>query len=135
MFWRKSEISGEKLRAYAYKSGAFDNKKSAFDYFFIIENKDIEEANRLAELMASARGIPDVPQAAETWADKIKKLLKQGSDLATENPKIAEFLIGLVGGAATSLTGVAVGNAISENETKHEFSNEQPKEINNAEPI
>ena len=134
MFWRKSETSEAKLRAFAYKSGVFDSKKSAFDYFYLC-GKDIEEAERLASIMASARGIPDVPQAAETWADKIKKLLKQGSDLATENPKIAEFLIGLVGGAATSLTGVAVGNAISENEPKHEFSNEQPKEINNAESL
>ena len=36
-------------------------------------------------------------------------LIKQSAELASENPKIAEFLIGLISGAASSLAGVAVG--------------------------
>ena len=122
-----------KLRAYYHRQGVFNSKASAFDYFFFIEGKTPEEASKLAATVAESRGVPDLAPAPESWADKIKGLIKQGNELASENPKIAEFLIGLVSGAATSLTGVFVGNKIALNENqpaKYDIDTSvEPKEI------
>ena len=66
--------------------------------------------------------------------EKVKGWVKQGSELYNEYPKIGDFLIGLISGAATSLGGVAIGSQISETKTdepKHELNiNVEPQEIN-----
>lgn len=133
--FNKEGTDEAKLRAYAYKNGAFDNKKSAFDFFFVVEGRSIEDAEKLANILASARGIPAEPLPNVGIVDKVKSIIKQGSELANENPKITDFLIGLISGAASSLTGVAIGNNLNEKTdtvVNHEFSNEEPKEIENA---
>ena len=134
-FFKQNSSDETKLRAYAHRCGAFDCKKSAFDYFFITEGKSIEEAERLADILAKARNIPDIPTPAAGTFDKIKSYIKQGQELATENPKVTDFLIGLVSGAITSIGGVAVGSKIAE--TKSEVRNDininlEPKEIGNV---
>ena len=121
-----------KLRAFYHRQGAFNSKASAFDYFFFVEGKTPDEAEKLANTIASCRGVPDIAPPAESWVDQLKRLIKQGNDIASENPKITEFVVGLVSGAAASLTGVVVGNKVSnENqaETKYEIDNSEPKEI------
>jgi len=132
MFWKKDHNLN--LRAMYHRQGAFNSKAGAFDYFFFIEGKEAEEAERLATTVANCRGVPDIAPPAPTLVDKVKDLLKQGSELANENPRVAELLIGLVSGAAASLTGVAVGSNLSNSETtsapKYEIdSNVEPKEI------
>lgn len=106
-----------RLRAYALKSGAFDSKKTAFDYFFIYEGKSAEEAEQLAVRIASARGVPETPEPAKTVVDKAKDWIRQGTELANDNPKIADFLFGLVSGAVTTAFGVKVGSDISTSDT------------------
>lgn len=104
-----------RLRAYALKSGAFDSKKTAFDYFFIYEGKSAEEAEQLAERVSSARGVPEQPEPQKNAMDKAREWIKQGTEIASENPKIADFLIGLIGGAVTTAFGVKVGSDVATN--------------------
>lgn len=126
MFGSGDKKDEARLRAYALKSGAFDSKKTAFDYFFIFEGKSAEEAERLAERIASARGVPDSPAPKPTIVDKAKNFIRQGADLASENPKVADFLFGLVSGAVTTAFGVKVGSDISTTETnRHEIDESQ----------
>ena len=125
-----------RLRAFALKSGAFNSKKTAFDYYYIFEGKSVEEAERLSGIVSKARGVPDTIPIPESTIDKIKGIIKQGSDLANENPKIADFVIGLLSGAATSFTGVAVGSQLNDSnkeEKKYEINDIEPLEINNNE--
>lgn len=109
-----------RIRAYALKSGAFESKKTAFDYFFIFEGKSAEEAEQLAMRVASARGVPDNPPEL-TVIDKAKEWIKQGTEMASENPKIADFLIGLVSGAITTAFGVKVGSDVATSEPGHDI--------------
>lgn len=110
-----------RIRAYALKSGAFESKKTAFDYFFIFEGKSAEEAEQLAMRVASARGVPDNPAPELTVIDKAKEWIKQGTEMASENPKIADFLIGLVSGAITTAFGVKVGGDVATSEPSHDI--------------
>jgi len=130
-FNKNSEIS--KLRAYAAKVGAFNTKASAFDYFFITEGLDVEEADKLATAIIEARGVTEVPAQKGNF-DKAKIVIQQITEISKEYPKITEFVVGLISGAATSLIGVAVGNKVnennSENNTKYEIDNTtEPLEI------
>lgn len=110
------------MRAYALKTGAFESRKSAFDYFFIFEGKSAEEAELLAGRVAAARGVPDTPAPEKTFIGKAKDWIKQGSELAEENPRVADFIIGLVSGAVTTGLGVKVGaDIVSNTEPKHEI--------------
>jgi len=139
MFKFKTDKEEIKLRAYALKNGAFESKKSAFDYFFVYEGKSVEEAEKLAATVAASRGVPDIPIAPNNTMDKVKIWIKQGTDIYNEYPKLGEFVVGLISGAATSLLGVAAGNKLAEKKTDepvHELNNVEPIEINdNAEPI
>ena len=80
--------------------------------------------------------LPEVAEMPKNTLEKVKGWVKQGSELYDEYPKIGDFLIGLVSGAAASLGGVAVGSKISDNnnaadEQKHELNNNvEPQEIN-----
>lgn len=115
----------------AQKFGFFNSKKDAFDYFFIYEGKSVEEAEKLATTIANARGVPDIAETPKSSIDKVKSLIKQGNDLYQEYPKVGEFLVGLISGAATSLVGVAVGSKIEQNEEKpnYEIESINPKEL------
>jgi len=117
--------SKEKMRA--FYGGSFNSKKGIFDYYFFIEGKSAEESEKLATLISQARGVPDVPSPKESQFDKIKTGIKQCSEIANENPKIAELLIGFLSGAVSSLSGVVIGNKISENSESPE---QQKYEIN-----
>ena len=130
MFGLKNNTEEGRLRAFAKQNGAFDSKKGAFDYFFFIEGKTVEEAERLANVVAAARNVPDAPVIPAGGLDKVKGYVKQGVELASEYPQITDFVVGLLGGALTSLTGVVVGNKISESNQP-----EQRADIDtNAEP-
>ena len=124
-----------RLRVFAHKSGAFNSRKSAFDYFFFIEGRSIEEAERLAGIVASARSLPEQPEPPENFADKAKRVIGQCSQLMNENPRISDFVIGLLSGAVTSLAGVSIGakaNAGNESSAApaHDIDTDsEPKEI------
>jgi hypothetical protein len=127
-----------KLRAYAHKSGAFESKKTAFDYFFLFEGKSVEEAEKLAEIVTKARGVPEVPVVPPSGFDKVKSYIGQATELAKDNPKITDFLLGLLSGAVTSLGGVAVGSKLAQESTppvQHEFNNIEPQEIQDADTV
>lgn len=112
------------MRAFALKTGAFESKKTAFDYFFIFEGKSAEEAEMLAGRIAAARGVPETPAPAKSLIDKAKDWIKQGTEMATENPKITDFLIGLVSGAVTTAFGVKVGSNVAANDApKYDIDN------------
>jgi len=144
MFKRNSQTEEtqkdvSKMRELAEKSGMFNSKRGAFDYYHIFEGYSVEEAKRLAELVIEARGINEAAEAPKTTIDKVKILIKQGSDIYNEYPKLGEFVVGLISGAATSLLGVAAGNKLAEKKTDesvHELNNVEPLELTeNAEPI
>jgi len=126
-----------KLRALAHQQGAFNSKMGAFDYFFIVEGKSAEEAQHLANIVTSARGVPEKIEPALNTFEKIKNYIRQGNELATENPRITDFLIGLFSGAVTSLGGAVVGSKISENtESKYEINNNvEPKELDDVKSV
>jgi|GEM_PF-6724708 hypothetical protein len=134
MFGIKTNSEETKLRAYAHRSGAFDSKKSAFDYFYIFEGKTVEEAEKMATIIAAARNVPEVPEAPAGTIDKVKEYIKQGQELASENPKITDFLLGLLSGVVSSLGGVVVGSKVSEPQEKKPNlnSNAKPKEVQDA---
>lgn len=123
-----------KQRELYYLKGAFNSKASAFDYFLIIEKKTPQEAKELAEIISSCRGVPDFPAKPQSWSEKITGIIKQGNEIAKENPKLTEGFVGLVSGVVAALSGVVVGNKISENNNentsqRHELSKEEPKDI------
>ena len=100
-------------RMYHYSQGWFDSKARAFDYYHLIECKPPEEAERLASIIAQARGVPDVAKPKPTGIEKAKSLLKEVQTFASENPKITEFGLGLLGGFVSSLGGVGFGAAVA----------------------
>ena len=119
-----------KLRALALKNGMFNSKKSAFDYYYFYEGQTVEEADRLSKLVVDARGVNEIAEIPKSTMDKVKGWVKQGSELYNEYPKVGDFIIGLLSGAATSLMGVAVGSKISEPAPQeHEIENIEPKDI------
>jgi len=129
---KTSEVKDvSKMRELAAKSGMFNSKRGTFDYYHIFEGYSVEESKRLSELVIEARGITEVPQEApKSFVEKAKIIIKQGSDIYNEYPKLGEFVVGLISGAATSLLGVAAGNKLTEKKT-----DEQVYELNNVEPI
>jgi len=48
-------------RSAAYQNGAFNSRRSSFDYFYIVEGRSIEDATRMADIIVQARGVPDEP--------------------------------------------------------------------------
>ena len=121
-------------RAIALRFGLFESKKQAFDYFFAHEGKSAEEAERLADIIARARGVPDFPREPENAFDKIKSYAKQANELYNEYPKTGEFIAGVLVGGAASLGGAIVGSKISETKPPAEKceinNNVEPIEIN-----
>ena len=111
----------QRLRAYAYKSGAFESKQTAFDHFLVVEGKEIEEAERLANIIAQARNVPDTVAPPPSGIDKVKNLISEGTKLANENPRVTELVVGVVSGLISALGGVVVGSSVSK-------ESEQPKE-------
>jgi len=109
----------QRLRAYAHKSGAFDSKKTAFDYFFLIEGKSIEEAEKLANTIAQARGVPDILPPKPSGIDKAKSIFSEVKKIADDNPRLTEVFLGFASGAIASLGGVFVGSSVADsNENK-----------------
>jgi len=134
MFFKKNNETS-RLRALAQRNGAFNSKAAAFDYFFITEGLDVEEADRLATAIVSARGVPEVAEKPKNFVDNVKYVFGTVNEITNEYPKATDFVVGAITGVLSTFAGVAFGkksdDGNSSESPKYEIdSTAEPLEIN-----